>query len=416
MLWIAVALTLLMTLLEAALVPLLVTTPWRWPTLAAFNLSLLASLVYLTLNSRARRAGGSGPELDLVHDTLPVLRQGLNAQTAATAAAIIGKTAQVQGALILGPDGVLGVSGPSLSKQAQLIQSVQAEAATVMAEGAAQVVRLEAAVGGRGPAHVAMAPIRSGRLVVGAVALVGVGNDPPPPSVLRSASVFADLMGMQVDLGQLERQKQMVVEAELRALRAQINPHFLLNALNTVAAYSRSDPGTTRQLLVRLADMFKGTMRTPGQFVAFHDEFQHLKNYLFIEQARFQDKLHVVYDIEPAVLPLQVPALCLQPLVENAVRHGITPKKGPGTVTITARLDWMLMRVEFVVRDDGVGMPAEKVAALLGPGGVAPSDDRGVGLRNVSERLQRLFGARYALRIQSHPGRGTTVTLQIPMR
>ena len=150
MLWIAVALTLLMTLLEAALVPLLVTTPWRWPTLAAFNLSLLASLVYLTLNSRARRAGGSGPELDLVHDTLPVLRQGLNAQTAATAAAIIGKTAQVQGALILGPDGVLGVSGPSLSKQAQLIQSVQAEAATVMAEGAAQVVRLEAAVGGGG--------------------------------------------------------------------------------------------------------------------------------------------------------------------------------------------------------------------------------------------------------------------------
>ncbi|MDR7461696.1 MAG: histidine kinase, partial [Armatimonadota bacterium] len=224
---------------------------------------------------------------------------------------------------------------------------------------------------------------------------------------------------MQLELAHMDQQARLAAEAELRALRAQINPHFFFNTLNTVVSYLRDDPETARRLLLRLADLFRMNMELQGQIIPFADEYQYIRDYLFIEQARFRDRLRVVYDIDPQVLKVGVPALSVQPIVENAVRHGIGPKNGPGTVEIRARLDLLTLRVHVVVRDDGVGMPPERVAEVLAArsgNGDRRSGRRGVGLANVAERLRRLYGDAYSLQIDSTPGKGTTVHLRLPLR
>ncbi|MDR7392877.1 MAG: histidine kinase, partial [Armatimonadota bacterium] len=262
-------------------------------------------------------------------------------------------------------------------------------------------------------------PLAHRREVLGALALVLAPDCPAVEDVCRSAELFARFLAMQLELAHMDQQARLAAEAELRALRAQINPHFFFNTLNTVVSYLRDDPETARRLLLRLADLFRMNMELQGQIIPFADEYQYIRDYLFIEQARFRDRLRVVYDIDPQVLKVGVPALSVQPIVENAVRHGIGPKNGPGTVEIRARLDLLTLRVHVVVRDDGVGMPPERVAEVLAArsgNGDRRSGRRGVGLANVAERLRRLYGDAYSLQIDSTPGKGTTVHLRLPLR
>ncbi|MDR5698146.1 MAG: histidine kinase, partial [Armatimonadota bacterium] len=254
---------------------------------------------------------------------------------------------------------------------------------------------------------------------LGALALVLVPEAGSVEEVSRSAELFARFLAMQLELAYMDQQARLAAEAELRALRAQINPHFFFNTLNTIVSYLRDEPETARRLLLRLADLFRMNMELQGQIIPFADEFQYIRDYLFIEQARFRDRLRVTYDIDPQVLKVGVPALSVQPLVENAVRHGIAPKNGPGTLEIRARLDLLLLRVHITVRDDGVGMPPERVEEILHghPGEAMPRSVRGgVALANVRERLRRLYGDACSLEIESTPGRGTTVHLRLPMR
>lgn len=205
---------------------------------------------------------------------------------------------------------------------------------------------------------------------------------------------------------------ELAAEAELKALRAQINPHFLFNVLNTVVAHIGDDPVTARQLITRLADFLRYSLRQTGQLISFQEEFSYVKTYLYLEKARYGDRLQVIYHIDPQVLGAQVPALVVQPLVENAVRHGVAPKVGRGSVILSAHVDFLHMRLNVTVADDGVGIPPERLEDLL----TGPADrERGVGLRNVNERLKRLYGESYGLQIRSRPGRGTRVHFRIPI-
>jgi LytS/YehU family sensor histidine kinase len=139
---------------------------------------------------------------------------------------------------------------------------------------------------------------------------------------------MAGILSLHLELAELAGAQQLAADAELDALRAQINPHFLFNTLNTIASRIRTDPEEARQLLLRLADFFRYAIRQHGQFADFAQEYAFVRTYVTLEQARFGDRLQVEYDVDPQVLGVEVPVLVIQPLVENAVKHGLGAKVG----------------------------------------------------------------------------------------
>jgi signal transduction histidine kinase len=197
--------------------------------------------------------------------------------------------------------------------------------------------------------------------------------------------------------------RELAARAQLEALRAQINPHFLFNSLNSIAQLISTEPERAEECVERLAEIFRYLLQSENRsFVTLEDELDIADAYLDIERARFGERLEVDFIVDEAVRQHVVPTLILQPLIENAVRHGVSQKVGGGKVSIEAQLQDGDLRV--VVRDTGVGMKSGIDAAL----------SRGVGLRNVYDRLVQLYGESYAPRIDSTPGAGTTVTVRVP--
>jgi two-component system LytT family sensor kinase len=198
------------------------------------------------------------------------------------------------------------------------------------------------------------------------------------------------------------------MEAEVRALRAQISPHFVYNSLGAIASFVRTDPDRARELLLEFADFTRYSFRRHGDFTTLAEELRSVERYLLLEQARFGDRLHVTLSIAPEVLPVAVPFLCIQPLVENAVRHGLESVEGGGHIRITARDQDQECLIE--VEDDGVGEEPEHVRRVL-------AGDRSVdsvGLGNVDGRLRAVYGDEYGLVVETAPGAGTKVVVRVP--
>lgn len=206
------------------------------------------------------------------------------------------------------------------------------------------------------------------------------------------------------------RLSQQLVEAELRALRAQINPHFLFNSLNTIAALISLEPEKAEKFTVRLAKVFRYVLLHADQpLSAIDEEMDFLRSYLEIEQIRFGERLMVEFDVENSIAHTAVPSLILQPLVENAIKHGIAPKVGKSRILVQGkRRDGMVL---LSVEDDGIGLFANgKQAARSGAGSGA-----GVGLQNVRERLHTMYGTTASLSLINIPSGGSRATLEIPV-
>ncbi len=200
----------------------------------------------------------------------------------------------------------------------------------------------------------------------------------------------------------VERVRAELAQAELRALRAQINPHFLFNTLNSIASLIAVNPAAAEEITTRLAEVFRYALQgSDRQHAPLADELRFLRAYLEIERVRFGSRLRVEEAIEPGLESLAVPSLLLQPLVENAVRHAVAPRPEGGTVRLSARRSGRGLELE--VGDDGPGLDAERA-----PGGA------GFGLHSVRERL-RAAGLEEALTIESAPGRGTCVRITLPV-
>ncbi|GAB4083872.1 histidine kinase [Myceligenerans cantabricum] len=258
------------------------------------------------------------------------------------------------------------------------------------------------------------APLMVADRVVGALVVLRTGSEPAGRGQVED---MAGILSLHLELAEADRERELSADARLHALRAQINPHFLFNVLNTIASKSRTDPEEARALLLRLSDFFRYAVRQDGQLAEFAQEYFFVRTYITLEQARFGDRLRVRYDIDPQVLTAHVPVLTIQPLVENAVKHGLSDKVDGGTVTLRARVDPLTRTTSIRVSDDGVGMPPEVLEGLDGPHTAAASSQHtGVGLRNISQRLTTLFGERYSLDIRSTPQHGTVVDLRVPLR
>jgi len=228
----------------------------------------------------------------------------------------------------------------------------------------------------------------------------------PNHAELRVVQEAASLVSAQVELSVLADQEARLAQAELRALRAQISPHFIYNALAAVAGDIHARPEEARELLIDFAEFTRYLFRDGRSYVTLGEELEHVSRYLRLEQARFRDSLHVQIDVAPETINAVVPAMSVQPLVENAVRHGVERRAGSGRVKISAAINGD--DVELTVSDDGLGIEPERVPVVLaGAGG-------GIGLSNVDQRLRATFGERHALRIDSDVGQGTTVVMTVP--
>lgn len=207
------------------------------------------------------------------------------------------------------------------------------------------------------------------------------------------------------------RLSQQLVEAELRALRAQVNPHFLFNSLNTIASLIVSEPDKAEKITVRLSSMFRYVLIHADQpLSSLGEELEFLRTFLDIEQIRFGDRLHVDFDAEPSLEFTPIPSLILQPLVENSIKHGIAPKIGRSRITVRARKVGDVIRVE--VEDDGVGLH------LNGPHDRRPLRNpvnAGVGLKNIAERLEAMYGKLAALSLEDLASGGCRATVKIPL-
>jgi two-component system LytT family sensor kinase len=198
------------------------------------------------------------------------------------------------------------------------------------------------------------------------------------------------------------------MEAELRALRAQISPHFIYNSLAAIASFVRTDPERARDLLIDFADFTRYALRRGGPFTTLAEELRNVERYLVLEQARFGDRLEISLLIAPEVLAVTVPYLAVQPLVENAVRHGLAGKEGIGHLSITA-LD-RGAEAEIGIEDDGIGSDPEQIRRILD--GVHGSDS--IGLGNVDARLRQVYGDDFGLVVETAPGAGTRVSFRVP--
>jgi two-component system LytT family sensor kinase len=227
----------------------------------------------------------------------------------------------------------------------------------------------------------------------------------PRRHVLRVVQEAASLLSAQLELSVVAEQEERLARAELRALRAQISPHFIYNALAAVAGEIHARPDEARELLTDFAEFTRYLFRDGRSYVSLAEELDHVRRYLRLEQARFRG-LHVTVDVEPEALEAVVPAMSLQPLVENAVRHGVEQRAGTGRIEIAGRT--ANGDVELKVVDDGTGIEPDRLSGVIsGAGG-------GIGLSNVDARLRATFGEEYALRIESEPGTGTTVVMTVP--
>ncbi len=381
----------------------------------------VSALALLRLARHDRRLLEPGDEAmrEALHHTaamLPELRRGLTSRTAQRTVRHVRALAQAPAVALLDGEIVLAVDGdaPLLAGE-RLPPGLRDEAGD--AGERVRVLDLRDGPEGvdahadrdRDATHAAvLAPLRVGEERVGTLLALF------PPGRVRAEDArvvgeTASLVSAQVGLSVLAEREERASTAELKALRAQISPHFVYNAMAAIASLIHTDPDEARELLTEFAAFTRYAFREQRSYVTLADELHYVEKYLRLEQARFRDRLRVRVEVAPEALQAAVPVLSLQPLVENAVRHGVEQRAdgGPGTVTITgvdADRDVVLR-----ILDDGPGLDAETARSVLAGAGRG-----GIGLRNVDVRLRASFGDGYGLRVSGDPQHGTTVTMAVP--
>ncbi|GGU92821.1 signal transduction histidine kinase [Actinomadura cremea] len=364
---------------------------------------------------RRRGTGGDlgGPARRATFETLhtasraaPAFRAGLTEQGAQKAARHLRALLGCPGLAITDGERLLAWDGEAEHHAGEVVGHAEA----TLGNGRTQVhdvecERLDC------PIHRAVVvPLATDDRVIGTLAAYG---EDVPAGLIRAAEEVAQWVDAQLELAELDRSRTRLMEAEMRALRAQISPHFIYNSLTTIASFVRSDPERARELLLEFADFTRYSFRRHGDFTTLAEELHSIDQYLLLQRARFGEHLRVRLRIAPEVLPVAVPFLCLQPLVENAVRHGLQDRSEPGLITIVAEdagADCVIS-----VEDDGIGMDPEDVRRLLS-GGDRPAGDEaaGIGLANVDDRLRQVYGDEYGLAVETGPDAGTKVTVRVP--
>lgn len=387
----------------------------------SFGIAVLVELIASVAREQERAmAQQAQTTLKIAYRTLPYLRHGLNRDSAAEAAHIIREMTGLDAVSLSIENEIMAHDGLGLDGE----QHVQGERTLPDAvrrtfeTGTVVVATTRSEIGCAFPGcrlgSAIFVPLKKWDKTVGIMELYRQKEYGISRLDVELANGLAHLFSNQLELGEIELQRKLVAEAEIKALQAQINPHFLFNAISTIISYTRTDPQTASCLLVKLAEFFRKNISPTAAKVPLSVELEHCEAYIAIEKARFEERLSIVYEIDDAALSCNVPSLILQPLVENGVRHGILPKEGGGVIHIGARKD--ANDLNIYVRDNGVGMSQECIRSLLSETSL-PQTGTGLGLalRNVNSRLAALYGKHNALKIESEPGQGTTIRFCVPV-
>ena len=356
--------------------------------------ALLATLAVIGWAFLRRRSLGSPADratyITLHNASLaaPALRSGLNADSATKALPHLRALLGAPTVAITDTRDVLAWEGPGSHALVQHLTRAAVESGTTQASATGIV-----------------APLSVEDRVVGTVVVM---SDEASAGLARATTEIARWMSSQLELAELDKSRTALMEAELRALRAQISPHFIYNSLGAIASFVRTDPERARELLLEFADFTRYSFRQHGEFTTLSEELRSIERYLVLEKARFGDRLRVITRIAPEVLSVTVPFLSIQPLVENAVRHGLEAKSGIGTITVIAQDAGT--ECVITIEDDGVGVEPDQIRRALS--GANPSDS--VGLGNVDERMRTVYGNEYGIVVETAPGLGTKVLMRVP--
>jgi two-component system LytT family sensor kinase len=328
------------------------------------------------------------------------LRGGIEAAGSARAVRDLRSLLDCDALALAGPYGVLALDGQG----DELRAAAERIADQVRTAGRVQVER-RAVRAGRDTLDAVAAAIFVGGESAGAVVAFSRNAR---PGLVRATGEVARWVATQLELAELDTSRAALAEAELRALRAQISPHFIYNALNAIASFINTDPATARELVLEFADFTRYSFRQHGDFTTVAEELRSVDGYLRLERARFGSRLGVTLQIAPEVLSTIIPFLSVQPLVENAVHHGLEAKEGRGSLTITATDSGAFAII--TVEDDGVGIDPDLARALLAGNGTGDH----VGLHNVDTRLRQVYGDDFGLVVETNLGSGTLVTMRVP--
>jgi len=352
--------------------------------------------------------------LNIANDTLPYLRKGLDYASAKKAAGIIFEKVEDLGAVaITSRDRILAFIGAGSDHHKVGNDVITTSTREVLQTGHYKLVQEKGGIGcpvAECPlSSKIVVPLKENQEVIGALVLYKLTENSITPFEIELALGLGQLFSTQIEISRGMRQAHLLAQAEIRALQAQINPHFLFNALNTIVYYCRKEQETARDLLIHLGEFYRNNLCRLDKLVSLETEMKHVDSYVKIEQARFRDKLQVVYNIDPKCNCL-IPPLILQPLVENAIKHGLFPKKEGGKVVITGKVRGD--KAYLIVEDNGIGMPPDLIEKVL----QYDPNRKSIGLSNVHSRLQNFYGNSYGLKIESKPGKGTKVIVPIPLR
>lgn len=329
------------------------------------------------------------------------VRHGFDAESASHIATAVLKLLGARAVAVTEDDTLLATAGEPLPWQETVVERSR----VVLDRRRSNQPTLYAFAIDRQSLDVAVAVITSDELPIGTLHVVMPDSINLELGELHELSAF---VSTQLQLAELEQSRLYAAEAELRALRAQVSPHFLHNALTAIAGLVNSNPARARELIATLAEFLRVTFRTKAAMTSVAEELRLVETYLELERARFGDRFEVRLNIAPEALPVQLPFLTIQPLVENAIRHGLEGRPGPGRLTIIAENAGPEIAIH--VEDDGVGIDPELLrSAMQGTDATVH-----VGIIAVDTRLRSRFGAEYGLTISTGANAGTKATIRLP--
>ncbi len=342
--------------------------------------------------------------LSIANQTVGHLRAGLNADTARATADIIMREAQVAAVAVTSRTTILAHTGAGQDHHICGGDVLTLATHKVMETGEPLFVRDRQSIACTHAdcplSEAIIVPLRKGQEIMGCLKLYGTSRLPLDETLFELAKGLAGLFSTQLELEDIGVKNQQLAQAEIRRLQAQINPHFLFNSLNTIASFCRTAPGQARELLLDLSRYMRRNLDSSRGMIPLSEEIEQTRAYLAIEQARFGERVRADIDLGPGAAECCVPPLLIQPLVENAVRHGILPRQEGGLVRLTAWKEDGHLLVE--VHDDGMGMDTETLRGVVS--NAAPESlSEGIGARNSNQRLMQLFGPDYAMNVVSAP-------------
>ncbi|CUH97372.1 hypothetical protein P22_3500 [Propionispora sp. 2/2-37] len=384
------------------------------PMIVANSIGLTIFMLIIKTTMEVQQQAGAAQSqkaLAVAAETLPYFRKGLDEASARAAADIIYDKGSYHAIAVTDTERVLAFVG--VGEDHHLLNDSGFTLATdhALQNGMIYIARSKAEVGCHYP-HCPLscsivAPLKRGDQVIGTFKLYYTDSSLLNQSDVVFANGLAHLFSIQLELAEIDRQAKLAANAELKALQAQINPHFLFNTLNTITSLVRTKPDLARDLLLKLGSIFRFTLQKSGHNITIAEEMAQVRSYLTIEKARYGRKLNFAETIHPGTQLYLIPSLTIQPIVENAIVHGLKPKVDGGMIGI--RIAEQENNIVIAIEDDGVGMDLTEYNPLKNV-----SSGNHIGLRNVHERLHGQYGSPYGLYIHSVVGAGTAVTIMLP--